>query len=246
MIFYMLYDEHLIQSNKRFLLKKKLISSFNTFLDLTREQLNNKYNTYALTQKFYFNIFINQIIFISKENSKINQNIALLTNFQMNNNYYSVFNFLKKRIYLKNNLYNFPRMPCYHNFFEIIRKTVKNKYIHIKNIFDFRLKFGYKFFLVQIKINIKQRNKISFVSQFYKEKLQRKALTKIKLHFLIIENFRNLIVNKYIYEKERLKEKAGIEAFKKYNLIQKYRDYKKNKLKPIKISFFKKITYGEK
>ena len=101
----MLYDEHLIQSNKRFLLKKKLISSFNTFLDLTREKLNNKYNTYALTQKFYFNIFINQIIFISKENSKINQNIALLTNFQMNNNYYSVFNFLKKRIYLKNNLY---------------------------------------------------------------------------------------------------------------------------------------------
>ena len=240
MIFYMLYDEHLIQSNKRFLLKKKLISSFNTFLDLTREKLNNKYNTYALTQKFYFNIFINQIIFISKENSKINQNIALLTNFQMNNNYYSVFNFLKKRIYLKNNLYNFPRMHCYHNFFEIIRKTVKNKYIHIKNIFDFRLKFGYKFFLVQIKINIKQRNKISFVSQFYKEKLQRKALTKIKLHFLILENFRNLIVNKYIYEKERLKEKAGIEAFKKYNLIQKYREYKANKLKPIKISFFKK------
>jgi hypothetical protein len=131
-------------------------------------------------------------------------------------------------------------MHCYHNFFEIIRKTVKNKYIHIKNIFDFRLKFGYKFFLVQIKINIKQRNKISFVSQFYKEKLQRKALTKIKLHFLILENFRNLIVNKYIYEKERLKEKAGIEAFKKYNLIQKYREYKANKLKPIKISFFKK------
>ena len=241
MIFYMLYDEHIIQSNKRFLLKKKLISSFNTFLDLTREQLDIKYNTYALTQKFYFNIFINKIISISKENAKINQNIALLTNFQMNNNYYSVLNFLKRKIYIKNNLYNFPRMNCYQDFFEIIRKTIKNKYIDIKNIFDFRLKFCYKFFLSQIKFNIKQRNKLSFVTQFYEEKLQRKALTKIKGHYIVIENLRNLIISKYIYEKERLKEKAGIEAFKKYTLIQKYREYKKNKLKPIKLSFFKNV-----
>ena len=240
MIFYMLYNEHIIQSNKRFLLKKKLISSFNTFLNLTRNQLDIKYNTYAITQKYYFNIFINRVIFISKENAKINHNIALLTNFQMNNNYFSILNFLKKKIYIKNNLYNFPRMNCYQNFFETIRKIVQKKYLNIKNIFDFRLKFGYKFFLIQIKLNIKQRNKISFVTQFYEEKLQRKALTKIKGHYIILENLRNLIISKYIYEKEKLKEKAGIEAFKKYNLIQKYREYKQNKLKPIKNSFFAK------
>ena len=236
----MLYNEHIIQSNKRFLLKKKLISSFNTFLNLTRNQLDIKYNTYAITQKYYFNIFINRVIFISKENAKINHNIALLTNFQMNNNYFSILNFLKKKIYIKNNLYNFPRMNCYQNFFETIRKIVQKKYLNIKNIFDFRLKFGYKFFLIQIKLNIKQRNKISFVTQFYEEKLQRKALTKIKGHYIILENLRNLIISKYIYEKEKLKEKAGIEAFKKYNLIQKYREYKQNKLKPIKNSFFAK------
>jgi len=240
MVFYMLYDEHIIQSNKRFLLKKKLISTFNTFLNLTRNQLDIKYNTYAITQKFYFNIFIHKLAFLSKENEKINQNIALLTDFQMNNNYYSVLNFLKKKIYIKNNLYNFPRMNCYQNFFENIRKKIQNKYLTIKNIFDFRLKFGYKFFLTQIKLNIKQRNKISFVTQFYEEKLQRKALTKIKGHYLVLENLRNLIINKYLYEKEKMKEKAGLEAFKKYTLIQKYREYKQNKLKPIKLSFFKK------
>ena len=240
MIFYLLYDEHIIQSNKRFLLKKKLISSFNTFLNLTRNQLDIKYNTYAITQKFYFNIFINKLAFISKENEKINQSIALLTNFQMNNSYYSILHFLKKKIYIKNNLYNFPRMNCYQNFFENIRKAIQNKYLNIKNIFDFRLKFGYKFFLSQIKLNIKQRNKISFVTQFYEEKLQRKALTKIKGHYIVLENLKNLIINKYLYEKEKLKEKAGIEAFKKFTLIQKYREYKQNKLKPIKISFFTK------
>ena len=95
MVFYLLYDEHIIQSNKRFLLKKKLISSFNTFLNLTRNQLDIKYNTYAITQKFYFNIFINKLAFISKENEKMNQSIALLTNFQMNNSYYSILHFLK-------------------------------------------------------------------------------------------------------------------------------------------------------
>ena len=240
MVFYLLYDEHIIQSNKRFLLKKKLISSFNTFLNLTRNQLDTKYNTYAITQKFYFNIFINKLAFISKENEKINQSIALLTNFQMNNSYYSILHFLKKKIYIKNNLYNFPRMNCYQNFFENIRKAIQNKYLNIKNIFDFRLKFGYKFFLSQIKLNIKQRNKISFVTQFYEEKLQRKALTKIKGHYIVLENLRNLIISKYLYEKEKLKEKAGIEAFKKFTLIQKYREYKQNKLKPIKISFFTK------
>ena len=240
MVFYLLYDEHIIQSNKRFLLKKKLISSFNTFLNLTRNQLDIKYNTYAITQKFYFNIFINKLAFISKENEKMNQSIALLTNFQMNNSYYSILHFLKKKIYIKNNLYNFPRMNCYQNFFENIRKAIQNKYLNIKNIFDFRLKFGYKFFLSQIKLNIKQRNKISFVTQFYEEKLQRKALTKIKGHYIVLENLRNLIISKYLYEKEKLKEKAGIEAFKKFTLIQKYREYKQNKLKPIKISFFTK------
>ena len=80
MVFYMLYDEHIIQSNKRFLLKKKLISSFNTFLNLTRNQLDIKYNTYAITQKFYFNIFINKLAFISKENEKINQSIDQFSN----------------------------------------------------------------------------------------------------------------------------------------------------------------------
>ena len=240
MVFYMVYDEHIIQSNKRFLIKKKLISSFNTFLNLTRNQLDIKYNTYAITQKFYFNIFINKVLFISRENSKINQNTALITNFQMNNNYFSVLNFLKKKIYIKNNLYNFPRMNCYQTFFENIRKLVQKKYEYIKSIFDFRLKFGYKFFLTQIKLNIKQRNKISFVTQFYIEKLQRKAFTKIKGHYIILENLRNLIISKYIYEKEKLKEKAGIEAFKKYTLIQKYREYKQSKLKPIKNSFFTK------
>jgi hypothetical protein len=90
MIFYMLYDEHIIQSNKRILLKKKLVSSFNTFLNITKEQLDIKYNTYALTQKFYFNIFINKALYVSRENTKINQNTELLTNYQMNNAYYSI------------------------------------------------------------------------------------------------------------------------------------------------------------
>ena len=240
MIFYMLYDEHIIQSNKRFLIKKKLISSFNTFLTITRNQLANKYNTYAITQKFYFNIFINKVYYLIKENNKLNQNTALLTNFEMNNAYFSILHHLKRKIYIKNNLYNFPRMNCYQYFFDNIRTLIQKKYLYIKKIFDFRLKFGYKFYLSQIKLNIKQRNKISFVNQFYEEKLQRKALTKIKGHYIILGNLRNLIISKYIYEKEKLKEKAGIEAYKKYTLIQKYREYKQNKLKPIKLLFFQK------
>ena len=241
MIFYMLYDEHIIQSNKRILLKKKLVSSFNTFLNITKEQLDIKYNTYALTQKFYFNIFINKALYVSRENTKINQNTELLTNYQMNNAYYSIINFLKKKVYIKNNLYNLPRMNSYQNFFANIRNIIQRKYDDIKNIFDFRLKFGYILFINQIKLNIKQKNKISFANQFYEEKLKRKAFFKIKGHYAILENFRNLILSKYVYEKEKLKEKAGIEAYKKYNLIQKYREYKQNKLKPIKLSFFVKV-----
>ena len=239
MVFYMLYDEHIIESNKRFLLKKKLVSLFHTFLEKTKNQLDNKYNTYALTQKFYFNIVIDKILFISRENAKINNSTALLTSFQMNNAYFSIINFLKIKVYIKNNLYNFPRTNSYQKFFINIRNIIQNKYNDIKNIFDFRLKFGYIFFISQIKLNIKQRNKISFVNQFYEEKLQRKAFFKIKGHFIVVENLRNLIINKYLYEKEKLKEKAGIEAYKKYSLIQKYREYKQNKLKPIKNSFFK-------
>jgi hypothetical protein len=241
MIFYMLYDEHIIQSNKRILLKKKLVSSFNTFLNIAKEQLDIKYNTYALTQKFYFNIFINKALYVSRENIKINQNTELLTNYQMNNAYYSIINFLKKKVYIKNNLYNLPRMNSYQNFFANIRNIIQRKYDDIKNIFDFRLKFGYILFINQIKLNIKQKNKISFANQFYEEKLKRKAFFKIKGHYAILENFRNLILSKYVYEKEKLKEKAGIEAYKKYNLIQKYREYKQNKLKPIKLSFFIKV-----
>ena len=240
MIFYMLYDEHIIQSKKRFLLKKKLVSSFNNFLNIAKNQLDIKYNTYALTQKFYFNIFINKVFFISKENSKINNCISAITNFQMNNAYFSVINFLKKKIYIKNNLYNIPRLNCYRNFFVNIRELIQNKYDDIKNIFDFRLKFGIISFISQIKLNIKQRNKISFVEQFYQEKLQRKAFFKLKGHCIILDNFRSLIINKLLYEKEKLKEKAGIEAFKKHNLIKKYREYKQNKLTPIKKSFFEK------
>ena len=240
MIFFMLYNEHIIQSKKRFLLKKKLVSSFNTFLDITRNQLDIKYNTYALNQKFYFNIFINKAFFISKENSKINNCISTVTNMQMNNAYFSLINFLKKKIYLKNNLYNIPRMNSYENFFVNIRNLIQNKYDDIKNIFDFRLKFGFKSFISQIKLNIKQKNKISFVEQFYEEKLQRKAFFKLKGHCIILENFRELVINKLLYEKEKLKEKAGIEAYKKHNLVQKYREYKQNKLKPIKKSFFEK------
>ena len=240
MIFFMLYNEHIIQSKKRFLLKKKLVSSFNTFLDITRNQLDIKYNTYALNQKFYFNIFINKAFFISKENSKINNCISTVTNMQMNNAYFSVINFLKKKIYLKNNLYNIPRMNSYQNFFVNIRNLIQKKYDDIKNIFDFRLKFGFKSFISQIKLNIKQKNKISFVEQFYEEKLQRKAFFKLKGHCIILENFRELVINKLLYEKEKLKEKAGIEAYKKHNLVQKYREYKQNKLKPIKKSFFEK------
>ena len=240
MIFFMLYNEHIIQSKKRFLLKKKLVSSFNTFLDITRNQLDIKYNTYALNQKFYFNIFINKAFFISKENSKINNCISTVTNMQMNNAYFSVINFFKKKIYLKNNLYNIPRMNSYQNFFVNIRNLIQNKYDDIKNIFDFRLKFGFKSFISQIKLNIKQKNKISFVEQFYEEKLQRKAFFKLKGHCIILENFRELVINKLLYEKEKLKEKAGIEAYKKHNLVQKYREYKQNKLKPIKKSFFEK------
>ena len=240
MIFYMLYDEHIIESNKRFLLKKKLVSSFHSFLEKTKNQLDIKYNTYALTQKFYFNIVLDKILFISRENTKINNSTALLTSFQMNNAYYSVINFLKRKVYIKNNLYNFPRMNSYQKFFINIRNKIQNKYNEIKNIFDFRLKFGYIFLISQIKLNIKQRNKISFVNQFYEEKLQRKAFFKIKGHYIVVENLRNLIINKYLYEKEKLKEKAGLEAYKKYSLIQKYREYKQNKLKPIKNSFFSK------
>ena len=240
MIFYMLYDEHIIKSKKRFLLKQKLVSSFNTFLAKTKNQLNIKYNTYALTQRFYFNIFINKALFISKENSKINNSISTVTNMQMNNAYFTVFNFLKKKIYIKNNLYNIPRMNSYQKFFINIQNLLNDKYINIKNIFDFRLKFGFLFFISQIKLNIKQKNKISFMRQYYEEKLQRKAFFKLKGHCIILNNFRELIKNKLLYEKEKLKEKAGIEAYKKQNLIQKYRQYKQNKLKPIKKTFYEK------
>ena len=241
MIFYMLYDEHVIQSNKRFLLKKKLITSFNTFLSITKNQLDEKYRYFALTQKFYFNIFIDKVLYTSKENAKINQSTALLTSFQMNNSYYSILNFLKKKVYIKNNLYDLPRVKSYKNFFFNIRENIQKKYIDIKNIFDFRLKYGFKSLISQIKLNNKEKNKISFVNQFYEEKLQRKAFSKIKEHYLILEYFRNIVINKYLLEKKKIKEKAGAEAYKKYLLIQKYREYKQKKLGPIKMSFFNKV-----
>jgi hypothetical protein len=239
MIFYMLYDEHIIKSKKRYVIKQKIISSFNLFLGQVRNQIGQKYNNYSITQRFYFNIFINKALYLSRENNRINQNITMLTNYRMKNAYYSVIKHLQKENYIKKNLYAIPRKKCYILFFEETRKIINQKYNNIKKIFDFRLKYGYKNFSAQIKRCFKERNKAIFVNQFYEEKLQRKALSKIKAHLIIVNNFRKLVIDKYLYEKEKIKEKTGLEVYKKYSLIQKYREYKQKKLVPIKRLFFK-------
>ena len=59
-VFYMLYYEHNIESKKRLLIKQKIVSSFETFLNIIRIQIEKKYNNYLLNQKLYFNIFINK------------------------------------------------------------------------------------------------------------------------------------------------------------------------------------------
>ena len=239
MIFYMLYDEHIIESKKRYMIKQKLISSFNIFLGQIRNQIGQKYNNYSITQKFYFNIFINKTLYLSRENNRINQNITIVTNYRMNNAYYSIIKHLKKNNYIKKKLYFLSRIKCYTYFFEQTKAIINKKYDIIKKIFDFRLKCGYKNFSLQIKRCFKERNKIIFVNQFYEEKLQRKALSKIKGHLIIVNNFRKLVINRYLYEKEKIKEKAELEVYKKYSLIQKYREYKQKKLIPIKRLFFK-------
>ena len=241
MIFYMLYNEHIIESKKRFLIKQTLISSFETFLNIIRNQIGKKYNDYSVTQKFYFNIFINKTLYLSRENNKINENTIILTNTQMNNAYYSIIKFLKRKIYIKNKLYIFPRNENYKYFLQQIKTKISKKYENIKKIFDFRLKYGFINFNKQIKKNFKERNKEIFVQQFYEEKLQRKAISKIKAHLIVVNNFRKLVINKCLLEKEKIKEKMGLEVYKKYSLIQKYRDYKQKKLFPIKHSFFDNV-----
>ena len=248
-VFYMLYYEHNIESKKRLLIKQKIVSSFETFLNIIRIQIEKKYNNYSLNQKLYFNIFINKALYLSRENNRINQNIVIITNSQMKNAYYSIIKLLKRKNYIKNKLYIFPRLINYKYFLVEIKTKINKKYDNIKKIFDFRLKYGYKNFNKQIKKSFKERNKISFVEQFYEEKLQRKAISKIKVHYIIINNFRRLVINKILLEKEKIKEKTGLEVYKKYTLIQKYREYKQKKLFPIKHIFFdnaKKIIERKK
>ena len=240
MIFYMLYDEHIIKSKKRYLIKQKIISTLDTFLNIVRNQIQNKYNNYAINQRFYFNLFINKVFYLSRENDRINENTALITNFQMNNAYYAILKFLRRKNYIQNKLNIVPKEQSYIYFFNLVRKQINQKYEKIKKIFDFRLKYAYINFSRQIKINFKERNKISFIEQFYEEKLQRKAFTKIKAHLIIVNNFRKIVINKYILEKVKIKEKTELEFNKKYSLIQKYREYKQTKLIPIKRLFFKK------
>ena len=50
MIFYMIYDEYIIQSKKRFLLRQKLISSFNIFLNKIKIQKEQKYYIYEINK----------------------------------------------------------------------------------------------------------------------------------------------------------------------------------------------------
>ena len=240
MIFYMLYDEHIIKSKKRYLIKQKIISTLDTFLNIVRNQIQNKYNNYAINQRFYFNLFINKVFYLSRENDRINENTALITNFQMNNAYYAILKFLRRKNYIQNKLNIVPKEQSYIYFFNLVRKQINQKYEKIKKIFDFRLKYAYINFSRQIKINFKERNKISFIEQFYEEKLQRKAITKIKAHLIIVNNFRKIVINKYILEKVKIKEKTELEFNKKYSLIQKYREYKQTKLIPIKRLFFRK------
>ena len=239
-IFYMLYNEYIIKSKKRYLLKQKIISSFNTFLGITRDQIEQKYYNYSITQRFYYNIFINKTLNLSRENDRLTQSTVIITNYQMNNAYFSILKFLKRKNYITNKLFIFPRSKIYKYFFSIIKEKINNKYENVKKIFDFRLKYAYKSFSKQIKKSFKERNKNSFVEQFYEEKLQRKALSKIKGHLLIINNFRELVINRYLLEKEKIKEKTCAEVNRKYSLIKKYREYKHKKLIPIKKSFFKK------
>ena len=249
MIFYMLYNEHIIKSKKRFLISQKIITTIDTFLNTTRNQIQKKYNNYGLNQKFYFNIFINQIFSLIRENGRINQSTALITNFQMNNAYFSIIKFLRRKNYIEKKLDIMPRMQSYSYFFRIIKEKISKKFEKSKKIFDFRLKFAYRSFNKQMKKSFKERNKNIFVQQFYEEKLQRKVFTKIKAHLIIVNNFRRMVVNKYFMEKERIKEKTEPEYHKKYSLIQKYREYKQKKLIPIKKIFFsntKKIIERKK
>ena len=239
MIFYMLYDEYIIQSKKRFLLKQKIISSFNTVLNIIKNQKEQKYYYNEINKIYYYNIFINKAIYITRENNRINQCTEIITNYQMKNAYYSIIKFLKRKNYINNKLFIFPRIHSYIYFFQTIKEKRDKKFERIKKIFDFRLKCAYNNFSKIIKKIFKQRNKISFVEQFYEEKLQRKALYKIKAHLIIINNFRTLVKNKYLLEKEKIKEKTGQEFSRKYSLIQKYREYKQKKLIPIKHLFFK-------
>ena len=159
----------------------------------------------------------------------------------MNNSYYSVFKFLKRKNYIKNKLFIFPREKNYKYFFDRIRAKINKKYEIVKKIFDFRLKLGFEHFSKQIKNSFKERNKILFAQQFYEEKLQRKAISKIRCHLIIVNNFRRLVINRYILEREKIKEKTGLEVYKKNSLIQRYRDYKQKKIFPLKHTFFDNI-----
>ena len=238
-IFYMIYNEYIIKSKKRFLIKQRLISSYNNFLYNIRGQKEQQYKINSLTQRFYFNIFINKVLNLSLENNRIMQCTTLITNYQMKNAYFSFFRFLKRKNYITNELYILPRTHSYIYFFQTIKEKINKKYENIKKLYDFRLKFAYKNCCKQIKLIIKERNKIYFSNQFYEEKLQRKVFSKIKEHYIVINTFRTLVINKYLYEKERVKEKACLDEYKKQAFIKKYREYKEKKLVPIKSQFFK-------
>ena len=241
MIFYMIYNEYIIKSKKRFLIKQRLISSYNNFLYNIRGQQEQKYKINSLTQRFYLNIFINKVLNLSLENNRIMQCTTLITNYQMKNAYFSIFRFLRRKNYITNELYILPRAHSYIYFFQTIKEKINKKYENIKKLYDFRLKFAYKSFCKQIKLIVKERNKIYFANQFYEEKLQRKVFSKIKEHYIVINTFRTLVINKYLYEKERVKEKACLDEYKKQAFIKKYREYKEKKLVPIKSKFFKNI-----
>ena len=239
MIFYMLYDEYKIKLKKKLFFKHKLYILYNNFVDNIKDQINQKYNNYSLTQRFYFNIFRNKTLDTILENNKMIECTTIITNYQMKYAYFSIIRFLRRKNYITNQLYFFPRTHSYIYFFQTIKEKINEKYISIKQIFDFRLKYAYKNFRKQIKLNYIEKKTIDNVNQFYAEKLQRKAFVQIKEHYIIINNFRNIVINKYLNEKEKIKEKISIEIYKKDALIKKYREYKEKKLKPIKHIFFK-------
>ena len=240
-VFYLIYNEYIIASKKNYLMREFFTNNFNIFINNTKNSIVTKYNTFSNTQRYFFALFISKTLLTARMNQRLMNNKAIITKHQMDNAYLDFIKYFKQKVQLKNNITIMTVHYSYNNFFSKVTTQINMKNFYIKKIFDFKLNNGYKMFMSQIKMHFKESNKIIFTNQFYFEKLQRKALTRLKSHLIINNKFRQLISNRIIAEQEMIKLKIKNEREQLDLLIQKYREYKQNKLIPIKKLFLDKV-----